>query len=150
MARVTVHARTTCSDGAAISPGPLIEGMVRVPGGTFLMGADDFYPEERPAHLVTVDGFWMDERPVTNADFRRFVDATGHFTAAERPPDPADYPGVDAALLVPGSHVFRRPLRRVGPHDFRRWWVFVPGACWKRPEGTGRGVDGLGRYPTMI
>src|SRR4051794_36236306 len=70
-----------------------IRGMVWVPGGDFLMGSNDFYPEERPVHRATVDGFWMDQHPVTNAEFRRFVKATGYVAVAERPPDPADYPG---------------------------------------------------------
>lgn len=123
--------------------------MVRVPGGVFLMGSDDFYPEERPVHRVAVDGFWMDEHPVTNAEFRRFVAATGHVTVAERAPDPADYPGVDPALLVPGSLVFRRPPHRVGPHDVRLWWAYMPGACWHRPEGPGSALDGRDRHPVV-
>ena len=73
----------------------LHKNMVRVPGGTFLMGSNDFYPEERPVHRVAVDGFWMDEHPVTNAEFRRFVQDTGYVTVAERPLDPADYPEAD-------------------------------------------------------
>jgi formylglycine-generating enzyme len=40
---------------------PPAKGMVRVPGDTFLMGSNGFYPEERPVHHVSVDGFWMDE-----------------------------------------------------------------------------------------
>ena len=85
------------------------KNMVWIPGGTFLMGSNDFYPEERPVHRVTVDGFWMDEHTVTNAEFRRFVKATGHITVAERPADPADYPGARPEMLVPGSVVFRQP-----------------------------------------
>jgi formylglycine-generating enzyme len=54
-----------------------MKDMVWVPGGTFLMGSEDFYPEERPAHRVTVGGFWIDRHPVTNAQFRRFVKASG-------------------------------------------------------------------------
>ena len=64
--------------------------MVWIPGGTFRMGSEDFYPEERPVHTVSVDGFWMDEHQVTVAEFRRFVKATGYRTTAERPLDPAD------------------------------------------------------------
>ena len=79
-----------------------------IPGGTFRMGSDDHYPEERPVHEVTVDGFWMDDHPVTVAEFRRFVQATGHVTLAERAPDPADYPDARPDLLVPGSLVFHR------------------------------------------
>ena len=73
-------------------------GMVLVPGGTFLMGSDRHYPEEAPAHEVSVDGFWMDEGPVTNAEFERFVLATGHVTLAERPANADDYPGAIAEL----------------------------------------------------
>ena len=75
------------------------ENMAWVPGGRFLMGSEDFYPEERPVRRVEVDGFWMDFHPVTVADFRRFVAATGYVTVAERPPDPSRYPGADPALL---------------------------------------------------
>ena len=66
------------------------EDMAWVPGGTFLMGSADFYPEERPAHRVSVSGFWMDEHAVTVAEFRRFVRATGYVSLAERAPDPAE------------------------------------------------------------
>ena len=72
------------------------------------MGSNDFYPEERPVHRVAVDGFWIDEHLVTVAEFRRFVTATGYVTWAEQAPDPADYPGADPALLVPGSLVFHQ------------------------------------------
>jgi formylglycine-generating enzyme required for sulfatase activity len=113
------------------------------------MGSEDFYPEERPVHRVAIDGFWMDVYPVTNAAFRRFVEATGYATVAERPPDPADYPGIDPALLVPGSLVFRRPPHPVGLRDHRAWWAYVPGACWRRPEGLGSTLDGLDRHPVV-
>jgi sulfatase modifying factor 1 len=138
---------TPPSDGG--SPGPPFERMVWIPGGTFLMGSNDFYPEERPVHRVTVDGFWMDEHPVTNAGFRDFVEATGYTTVAERQPDPADYPGVDPALLTPGSLVFRRPPHRVGPHDYRAWWAYVAGACWNRPEGPESTLDGRDHHPVV-
>src|SRR3954454_2864536 len=82
------------------------DGMAWVPGGEFLMGSEDFYPEERPVQPVAVDGFWIDERPVTVREFRRFVKETDHVTVAERPPDPETYPDADPALLVPGSLVF--------------------------------------------
>ncbi|MET0966266.1 MAG: SUMF1/EgtB/PvdO family nonheme iron enzyme, partial [Nakamurella sp.] len=64
-----------------------------IPGGTFLMGSDVHYPEEAPAHRVTVGGFWIDTCAVTNQEFARFVKKTRHVTSAERAPDPADYPG---------------------------------------------------------
>lgn len=125
------------------------QGMVWIPGGTFLMGANDFYPEERPAHRVTVDGFWMDEHPVTNAEFNGFVNATGYVTVAERVPNPADYPGIDPAVLVPGSLFFRRPESRIGLHDFRAWWAYVPDACWRFPEGPGSTLNGRENHPVV-
>ena len=78
-------------------------GMIWIPGGTFLMGSDKHYPEEAPAHEVTVDGFWMDSHTVTNEAFRKFVEATKHVTSAERAPNPDDYPGAKPELLVPAS-----------------------------------------------
>jgi formylglycine-generating enzyme required for sulfatase activity len=123
--------------------------MIRIPGGAFLMGSNDFYPEERPVHRVAVDGFSMDIHPVTNAGFRRFVESTGYITVAERPPAPEDYPGVDRAFLVPGSLVFRRPLQRVSLRDSRAWWAYVPGASWRHPEGPGSTVDDRDQYPVV-
>lgn len=81
---------------------------VWIPGGTFLMGSDRHYPEEAPAHRVRVNGFWMDRYAVTNAEFRRFVDATGHVTLAERPANAADYPGAKPEMLVPSSVMFKK------------------------------------------
>lgn len=123
--------------------------MVWIPGGTFLMGSDDFYPDERPVHRVYVDGFWIDRHPVTNAQFRRFVKATGYVTVAERMPDPAEYPGVDPALLVPGSLLFRRPAQPVTLRDPRAWWAYIPGACWRFPEGQESSLDGRERHPVV-
>jgi formylglycine-generating enzyme len=135
---------------SASPPGPPPhKGMVWVPGGSFRMGAADFYPEERPVRSVAVAGFWMDEHAVTNAAFRRFVQATGHVTVAERPLDPADYPGADPRMLVPGSLVFRNPGRRVSLDDPRQWWAYVPDACWRHPEGPGRTLDGRDRHPVV-
>src|SRR5215471_2671633 len=98
-------------------PGPPpSENMAWIPGGTFLMGSNDHYPEEAPAHFVTVDGFWMDKYPVTNAQFSLFVELTGYLTVAERVPRAEDYPGAKRELLVPGSVVFQMPD---GPVDLR-------------------------------
>ncbi|HVV89499.1 MAG TPA: formylglycine-generating enzyme family protein [Solirubrobacterales bacterium] len=129
-------------------PDVAITGMVTVPGGTFRMGSEDFYPEERPVRHVTVEEFRIDEHPVTNAEFAEFVDATGYVTLAERPVDAADYPDADPALLVPGSAVFRQPP---GPVDLRsgRWWAYVPGASWRRPEGPGSDLAGRERHPVV-
>ena len=141
--------RATETKGPAGAPRAPHKHMAWVPGGTFRMGSDDFYPEERPVHRVTVDGFWMDEHPVTNAEFRRFVRATGYQTVAERAPNPADYPGADPALLVPGSLVFQRPRQRVSVSDYRVWWAYVPGACWRYPEGPGSTLHGRERHPVV-
>src|SRR5260370_17899694 len=80
--------------------------MIWITGGTFRMGSDRHYPEEAPVHRVTVDGFWIDPTPVTNAQFRRFVESTGYVTWAEIPPDPKDYPGALPPILKPGAPVF--------------------------------------------
>jgi formylglycine-generating enzyme len=133
-------------DPAGASPFP---GMAWIPGGGFLMGSEQFYPEERPVQRVAVDGFWMDRYPVTVATFRRFVSATGHVTVAERPLDPADYPEADPSLLVPGSAVFRPTAGPVDLRDNRGWWEYVPGATWRRPAGPGSSVEGLDLFPVV-
>jgi formylglycine-generating enzyme required for sulfatase activity len=111
------------------------------------MGSDEFYPEERPAHRVKVDSFWMDEHAVTVAEFRRFVVDTGYVTIAERPPDPTLYPGALPDLLVAGSLVFHKTRGPVDLRDFRNWWAYVPGACWRHPEGPGSTLAGRDRHP---
>lgn len=123
--------------------------MIWVPGGTFRMGSNDFYPEERPVHRVTVDGFWMDQYPVTNREFRRFVEETSYITVAERAPDPSDYPGIDVSLLVPGSLVFQRPTHRVPLANLHGWWSYLPGACWKNPEGPASHLSGRDDHPAV-
>jgi formylglycine-generating enzyme len=121
--------------------------MAWIPGGTFRMGSADFYPEERPVHRAIVDGFWMDRHPVTIAEFRRFVSATGYATVAEQPLTVADYPDADPELLVPGSLVFHRTPGPVDLRDYTNWWRYVPGASWRRPLGPGSDCRGLGQYP---
>ena len=123
------------------------KGMARIPPGEFLMGSDDFYPEEGPIHRVGVDGFLVDVHPVTVAEFRRFVKATGHVTVAERPPDPSQYPDADPEVLVPGSLVFHPTSGPVDLGDHRNWWSYVPGAQWRHPEGPGSTLDGRDRHP---
>lgn len=124
-------------------------GMVRIPGGTFLMGSDHHYAEERPAHPAQVDPFWMDATTVTNADYAAFVAATGHVTVAERPLDPAMYPGADAAMLVPGALVFRMTEGPVDTRDISNWWHWTPGACWHAPEGPGSSIAGREHHPVV-
>jgi formylglycine-generating enzyme len=124
-------------------------GMRWIPGGTFQMGSDRHYPEEGPAHPVTVDGFWMDEHTVTNGEFRRFVEATGHRTLAEEAPDPRDYPGALPELLVPASVVFRQPRHPVDLRNPFNWWAYLPGACWRHPRGPGSHLEGLDQHPVV-
>jgi formylglycine-generating enzyme required for sulfatase activity len=123
--------------------------MAWIPGGAFLMGCEDFYPEEGPVHEAEVEGFWIDEHPVTVAEFRRFVKATGYVTVAERTPDPSQLPGADPALLVPGSLVFNRTAGPVDLHDVSNWWTYTPGAYWRRPEGPGSKIGGRERHPVV-
>jgi formylglycine-generating enzyme required for sulfatase activity len=127
----------------------LAPGMAWVPGGEFTMGSDDHYPEERPAHRVSVDGFAMDIHAVTNREFSDFVAATGYQTVAERAPDPSSYPGADPGSLVPGALVFHQTESAVPLDDFRQWWRFVPGASWRSPEGPGAGIADRMDHPVV-
>ena len=123
--------------------------MRHIPGGTFLMGSDRHYRDERPAHKVAVSGFRMDETAVTNAQFAAFVAASGYVTVAERPLDPTDYPGADPKMLAPGSLVFRMTDGPVDLTDYRNWWAWTPGACWRHPEGPGSDVSGREDHPVV-
>ena len=114
-----------------------------LPGGAFTMGSTGWYPEEAPLRRVWVDGFWIDETPVTNREFARFVAATGHVTVAEIAPDPKDYPGMPPELAVPGSLVFTPTAGPVPLTDYQRWWRFVPGADWRHPQGPDSDLDSL-------
>ena len=124
-------------------------GMIWVGGGTYLMGSDTHYPEEVPAHRVTVDGFWMDRTPVTNQQFRAFVEATGHRTFAEIPPDPAQYPGAIKELMHPGSLVFSKPPGPVDMRDFHNWWRYTLGADWRHPRGPNSFINGREDHPVV-
>src|SRR5215469_17116652 len=97
-------------------------GMVSIPGGTFRMGSDKHYPEEAPAHEVTIDGFLIDRGPVTNRDFLKFVNATGYVTLAELKPEAQDYPGALPHMLRAGSLVFTPPKHPVDLRDWSQWW----------------------------
>jgi len=120
-----------------------------VPGGTFRMGSDEHYPEEAPAHSVAVDGFWMDAVAVTNARFAEFAAATGHVTVAERPLDPADFPGAPAENLAPGSMVFQRTPGPVDLRHLSQWWAWTPGASWAHPEGPASSLEGREDHPVV-
>ena len=122
--------------------------MVYIKGGTFAMGSDDFQ-DTKPIHEVTVDGFWMDEHEVTNAQFARFVAATGYQTVAERPLDPKDFPNVPLDVLQPGSAVFTPPNDITGLDNHLQWWSYVAGASWRSPEGPGSSIEGRGSEPVV-
>ncbi|MFM8653489.1 MAG: SUMF1/EgtB/PvdO family nonheme iron enzyme, partial [Verrucomicrobiota bacterium] len=152
--------------------GQLPAGMVWIPGGKFSMGgpsaevcqkllaqADAGKPccpllqagfaDAQPVHEVEVDGFWMDEAEVTNAQFRKFVEATGYVTVAERKPKSEDFPGVPEEALVPGSLCFRRPPPDADLRDHRSWWEYVPGASWQHPTGPGSDLAGKESHPVV-
>ncbi|WP_188241636.1 MULTISPECIES: formylglycine-generating enzyme family protein [Microbacterium] len=123
--------------------------MVLLPGGSFTMGSDDFYPDERPAHEASVDPFWIDTHQVTNAAFSEFVADTGYLTVAERGLDPADFPDVDLDDLAPGSMVFTPATGPVDLRDWRQWWRWQPGAQWRHPEGPDSSIDGRMSHPVV-
>jgi formylglycine-generating enzyme required for sulfatase activity len=155
------------SSGAPTSIAPAPPGMVWIPAGEFTMGTDDpsVQPNERPAHRVRIDGFWMDETAVTNAQFRTFVEATGYITIAERPVDweelkkqvPPGTPKPPPEMLAPGSLVFTPPdgaSLQPGDHpidlsDLSNWWTWTPGASWKHPQGPDTTVVGRDDYPVV-
>jgi formylglycine-generating enzyme required for sulfatase activity len=134
--------------------------MVWIPGGEFTMGTnapDLAWPEEKPAHRVRVRGFWMDEHEVTNAQFRKFVEATGYVTTAEQTPtaeeilknSPPGTPAPPREKLVPGSMVFRPTKSKVDTSDYTQWWAWTPGASWKHPEGPASTIDGRETHPVV-
>lgn len=125
------------------SPSDPHAGMVLIPAGTFTMGSDAFYPEEAPRRGSSVDAFRIDRTPVTNRQFARFVEATGHVTVAEIPPDLADYPGALPGMDQPGSLVFRKPPGPVPMDRPDQWWKFEFGADWRHPLGPDSSLDDL-------
>jgi len=118
--------------------------MVWIPGGAFRMGSDHHYAEEAPSHSVSVDGFWIDRTPVTNRQFRAFVDATGYVTTAEIPLDPNN-----CACASTGSLVFMPPLQVKNLWDVRQWWSFVNGADGRHPRGPKSCIDELDDHPVV-
>jgi len=123
--------------------------LVELPGGSFRMGSTSFYPEEAPIHTVTVAPFAIERHPVTNAAFAEFVDATGYVTVAEKPLDPALYPGVAQEDLVPGALIFRPSAGPVNLADWRQWWDWAPGAHWRCPFGNGSDIAGRDDHPVV-
>ena len=140
--------------GAATPP-----GTVWIPGGEFTMGTDAAlgWADEKPAHRVRVDGFWMDTTDVTNAQFRAFVEATGYVTTAEKPPDVAEImkqvapgtPPPSGDQIRAGSLVFTPTSGPVPLRDFSQWWKWTPGADWRHPEGPDSNIDGKHDHPVV-
>jgi len=139
-----------------------IPGMVWIPGGIYDMGASDSdrmaLSHEKPKHTVKVDGFYMDETEVTNAQFSRFIQATNYITTAERPVDwelikqqlPPGTPKPHDSLLLPGSLLFKKTKESVpNLYDFSQWWRWTNGANWKQPEGKGSSIDGKDNHPVV-
>jgi formylglycine-generating enzyme len=134
-------------------------GMVWIPGGTFLMGTNDkeSFPNERPAHFVQVQGFWMEEHDVTNAEFSKFVEATGYVTTAEHKIDwedlkkelPPGSPKPDDSALAPGALVFTPTSGPVPLNDVSVWWRWVHGASWRHPEGPANSIKGRENHPVV-
>ena len=124
-------------------------GMRHLDGGRFRMGSDRFYPEEAPVRDVAVDPFWIDETPVTNAQFARFVAETGYVTIAEIAPDPDDYPGISPDMMRAGSLVFEKTAGPVDIDDYTSWWDFRFGADWRHPLGPGSSTGGLEDHPVV-
>lgn len=127
----------------------LLENMIWIPGGTFLMGSDHHYPEESPAHRVKVDGFWIDPYPVTNAQFAKFVEETGHVTFCEKAVDPSLYPGAKPEMLQPASVIFVKPPGKVNLNNHYQWWQFIPGTNWRTPQGPGSSIADRMDHPVV-
>jgi len=123
--------------------------LIALPGGDFRMGSAGFYPDEAPVHTATVAAFAIERHPVTNAQYAEFVADTGYVTVAERPLDPALYPGVAAADLLPGALVFVPTAGPVDLNDWRQWWDWAPGACWRHPFGRASGIEDRLDHPVV-
>ncbi|SEL81793.1 formylglycine-generating enzyme family protein [Parapedobacter koreensis] len=136
------------SKAPSLLPGGDDAAMVYIEGGTYRMGSANF-ADASPVHEVTIDGFWMDEHEVTNAQFARFVAATGYQTVAERPLNPKDFPDVPLDVLQPGSAVFTPPVQAVNLHDHLQWWKYVVGASWRQPKGRGSSIKGRENEPVV-
>jgi len=122
---------------------------VWIPAQTATVGSNEHYPEEAPAHPVTVDGFWIARHQVTNAQFGAFIEATGYLTVAQRPVDPADHPGAPPENLQPGSMVFQRTPGPVDLRHLSQWWTWTPGACWNHPRGPRSTLRGREHHPVV-
>lgn len=140
-------------------PSPAPPGMVWIPGGEFSMGSNEsgealcglpgVTRDAQPIHRVRVDGFWMDATEVTNAQFKKFVEATGYKTVAEIKPTQEEFPDAPPENLVAGSTVFAPPPQPVKLDNHFQWWSYVPGADWRHPAGPGSSIEGRDNYPVV-
>jgi sulfatase modifying factor 1 len=145
----TNQAREAAAPSATPPESRAAVDMSLVPGGVFMMGSDRHYADEAPARRVRVDPFWMDRTPVTNVAFKRFVDATGYVTFAEKAPTAADYPDAAPQMLRAGSAIFIKPPRPIAPRDPSQWWSFEFGANWRHPTGKKSSIDRLMQHPVV-
>ncbi|MFZ4289133.1 formylglycine-generating enzyme family protein [Variovorax sp. HJSM1_2] len=153
-AKVAAVPKAVLGDGVT---GP--KDMAWIPGGEFLMGSDSKLAQanEKPTHPARVAGFWMDQHHVTNAEFRKFVQATGYVTTAESVPDwetikvqvPPGTPKPPASQLIAGGMVFIGTREAVDYRDYYRWWAYKPGASWQHPNGPGSNIDGRDDHPVV-
>lgn len=156
-----VPARFSASNTDSIKPAGDTStlGMQYIAGGSFLMGGDNAQasPDEYPKHEVTIKSFWMDETEVTNAQFKKFVEATNYITTAERKPNweelkktvPPGTPKPPDSVMVAASLVFKQSNAPVNLNDYNQWWAWVAGANWKHPQGPGSSIAGKENYPVV-
>jgi sulfatase modifying factor 1 len=141
------------------APVPAPEGMVWIPGGEFSMGSDKdcegvcdlpgVTRDATPIHRVYVDAFWMDATEVTNAQFKKFVDATGYVTIAEKVPTQEEFPTAPPENLVAGSTVFTPTPHPVKLDQHLQWWSYVLDANWRHPTGPDSDIEGRDHYPVV-
>ncbi|MBH45846.1 MAG: sulfatase [Flavobacteriaceae bacterium] len=134
-------------------------GMGWIPSGTFMMGSDgpQARPDEGPVHNVKVEGFWIDQTEVTNAQFADFVAATGYVTTAEKPIDweemkeqlPQGTHKPHDSLLQASSLIFKPTNGPVNLNNFAAWWEWKPEANWRQPKGKGSSIDGKEDHPVV-
>lgn len=158
---MVVPQRFAAGDSNNVQPGgdTSLDGMVLIPAGVFEMGGDNEQAsaDEYPKHKVSVDSFYMDITEVTNAQFQKFVDATGYVTTAERKPDweelkksvPPGTPKPPDSVLVAASLVFKPSNGPVDLNNYSQWWSWVAGADWKHPEGPGSTIKGKENFPVV-